>query len=198
MNILGRKKRIQKKIGARIDGVFGKETITLLEKALDINVEKIPQIIKGSNWETLYKNSPNWRGVNSCEGVLLHHSSGSFMGSVNWCLNPESGVSYHCIIHPDGYRVQLCEDNQKAWHAGKSSFKGRKFCNSYMLGLAFSGDTNKRDLTESEISSAADWIRIKMRLYGFGKEMVTDHRTVSPGRKYDLNPSQFKRVLESI
>jgi len=28
--------------------------------------------------------------------------------------------------------------------------------------------------------------------------MVTDHRTVAPGRKVDLNPIEFKRVKDAM
>lgn len=142
--------------------------------------------------------SPNWSRTNSCEGVVIHHSAGSFAGSVSWCLQSKSQVSYHCIIDTDGSRVQLCKDKQRAWHAGKSSFKGRQYCNGFMLGLSFSGNTYQRKLTQAEILSAIEWIEERWEKYGWDISCITDHRTVSPGRKDDLNPVEFERLMEAI
>jgi AmpD protein len=121
------------------------------------------------------------------EGIVLHHTAGSYEGSVNWCLNPNSQVSYHCIVDINGDRTILAKDNQRAWHAGKSIFRGRSDCNSFMLGIAVSGDTNTRELTQKEIESVACWCIDKMQLYGFGIEMITTHREISPGRKNDVD-----------
>jgi N-acetyl-anhydromuramyl-L-alanine amidase AmpD len=71
--------------------------------------------------------------------VVLHHTSGSYAGGVSWCMNPASQVSYHVIIAPNGERTVLAGDNQRAWHAGVSSWKGRKDLNSWSLGVAFAG-----------------------------------------------------------
>jgi len=135
-----------------------------------------------------FKQSPNisQRAIVP-EGIVLHHTAGSYAGSVNWCLNPNSQVSYHCIVDLNGDRTYLAKDNQRAWHAGKSVFRGRSDCNSFMLGIAVSLDTNTRELTQKEIESVACWCIDKMKLYGFGIEMITTHREISPGRKNDVD-----------
>jgi N-acetyl-anhydromuramyl-L-alanine amidase AmpD len=123
----------------------------------------------------------------SPKGIVLHHTAGSYSGSVSWCLNPQSQVSYHCIVDVNGDRTVLAKDTQRAWHAGQSSFKGQTDCNSFMLGIAVSGDTNARELTKEELESVAQWCVDKMKLYGFGIGDITSHRVVSPGRKNDVS-----------
>ena len=43
-------------------------------------------------------------------------------------------VSSHLLIERDGSLVQFVPFNKKAWHAGVSSFKGRKNCNEFYIG----------------------------------------------------------------
>ena len=82
------------------------------------------------------RQTTNWKGNIKPQGIILHHTAGSYIGSVSWCLDPESKVSYHCIVDLNGNYTTIAKDNQRAWHAGKSSFNGRKDCNSFMLGIA--------------------------------------------------------------
>lgn len=132
------------------------------------------------------------------EGIILHHTAGSYEGSVSWCLNPDSNVSYHAIVNTNGDKTILAEDTQRAWHAGKSTFNGKNDCNSFMLGIAVSGDTNKRELTNEEIESVACWCTNKMSIWNFGIEQITTHREVSPGRKNDVDVRAEKAIKNRI
>lgn len=131
-------------------------------------------------------------------GIILHHTAGSFIGSVEWCLKKESKVSYHCIVDLTGKWRILANDTQRAWHAGKSSFKGKTDCNSFMLGIAVSGDTNNRRLSEFEIEGVARWCIEKMKTWGFGIDMITTHREVSPNRKTDVSVEAERQIKERI
>lgn len=109
-------------------------------------------------------------------------------------MDPFSKVSYHCIVAKDGRRTVLADPDERTWHAGKSEWHGRKDLNSWSLGVAFEGDTNKRELTEPELASMAEYLVPLMRQYGLEVQDVTDHRTVSPTRKDDLWPAELERV----
>jgi N-acetylmuramoyl-L-alanine amidase len=127
------------------------------------------------------------------KAIVLHHTSGSYAGSVAWCMNPASRVSYHCIVAKDGRRSTLADPDERAWHAGRSEWRGRRDLNSWSIGAAFEGDTYKRPLGEDEMASMAEYLEPLMRRYRLTLDDVTDHRTVSPGRKDDLNPVEFAR-----
>lgn len=151
--------------------------------------------------------SPNCRDGNQKLGLVLHHTSGYFAGDLDWCMKTKAqgggGVSYHVIIHPNGSRAILCDDDKAAYHAGDSNWHGRRWCNGFMLGLGFSGadgkigDTYQFPLTIPQIASAIEWILPRYKAYGWrlSKRDVTDHRQVSPGRKNDLNPTEFNRFM---
>jgi N-acetyl-anhydromuramyl-L-alanine amidase AmpD len=127
------------------------------------------------------------------QAIVLHHTAGSYAGSVAWCMDPISKVSYHAIVGKDGRRTVLADPDERTWHAGKSERHGRRDLNSWSIGAAFEGDTNQRQLGEAEMASMAEYLVPLMRQYGLEEQDVTDHRTVSPGRKDDLNPKELAR-----
>jgi len=131
-------------------------------------------------------------------GVLFHHSAMDFDATVARILQPESKVSYHWLIAPDGRRCQLVDDTHIAWHAGASQFLGRSRCNDFLLGVAFAGDTYREPLTEAQVASALEWLEARWAARGWSLARIADHRQVAPGRKGDLNPAEWERLRAAI
>lgn len=144
--------------------------------------------------------SPNYDAAPRHEnlGVLFHHSVDPFAATVARMLTPESKVSYHVLIAPDGTRSTLVRDEHIAWHAGASTYLGRNRCNDFLLGAAFAGDTYLSPLTNAQIESALEWLEPRWHRCGWSIERMTDHRQVSPGRKNDLNPIEWERLRSAI
>ena len=113
-------------------------------------------------------------------------------------MDPISKVSYHAIVARDGRRTVLADPDERTWHAGRSEWRGRKDLNSYAIGAAFEGDTNKRELGEAEIASMAEYLVPIMKKCGLTLADVTDHRTVSPGRKDDLAAGELARFKDYL
>jgi N-acetyl-anhydromuramyl-L-alanine amidase AmpD len=67
-----------------------------------------------------------------------------------------------------------------------------------MLGIAVSGNTNERELTEQETESVAEWCIRKMKSYGFGLDSITTHREIAPNRKNDVDHRAEKRIKDKI
>jgi N-acetylmuramoyl-L-alanine amidase len=108
-------------------------------------------------------------------------------------MDPASRVSYHCIVAKDGKRTVLADPDERPWHAGKSGWRGRNDLNSWSIGAAFEGDTYDRELSETEMASMAEYLLPLLKKYGLSLNDITDHRTVSPGRKDDLAPKELAR-----
>ena len=125
--------------------------------------------------------------------IVLHHSGGSYAGGVSWIKNPASRVSYHVLVAPDGRRTVFAEPTQRTWHAGRSEWRGKRDLNSWSVGASFSGDTNREPLTHDAMASMADYLMPLLDKYNLAQGDITDHRTVSPGRKDDLKPSELAR-----
>ena len=127
------------------------------------------------------------------EAVVLHHSGGSYAGGVAWIKNRASRVSYHVLVAQDGRRTVFASPTQRTWHAGVSSWRGKRDLNSWSIGAAFEGDTNTRQFGEPEMASMAEYLVPIMKQHGLTLADVTDHRTVSPGRKDDLAAGELAR-----
>jgi N-acetylmuramoyl-L-alanine amidase len=132
------------------------------------------------------------------QAIVLHHSGGSYNGGVIWIKNPASKVSYHCLIARDGRRTFFGKDTDRMWHAGVSSYKGRKDANSWSIGVSFEGDSYKEPLSEEMIESAIEYIVPRMKEWGIGLDMVLDHRIVSSPRKNDLNPEEYRKFITRL
>ena len=167
----------------------------------DIHEEKLSK--KLTKHAEKYRRSPNQSGNISPEYLVLHDSYGSFMSSFWWILDAKSDVSYHYMVDTDGSRTQFVWDNKKAWHAGRSLWKGIRGLNSKSIGLAFSGNTHKREVTELEIDSMAR--KIIYLIDKFPKlqnrpieDVVISHQMISPKRKTDTAPSTRLKVIEKV
>ena len=166
---------------------------SLPSKASSTNAPSIK--LKARKYPEKILNSPNFSSGRRItpKAIVLHHTSGSYAGSVSWCMDPISRVSYHAIVARDGKRTVLADPDERTWHAGVSSWRGKRDLNSWSVGAAFEGDTNQRELGEAEMASMAEYLLPLIKQYGLTLADVTDHRTVSPGRKDDLNPKELAR-----
>ena len=144
--------------------------------------------------------SPNFAAAPAHErlGVCFHHSVLDFDAALARLTDPASAVSYHCLIAPDGTRATLVADEHIAWHAGASTFLGRTRCNDFLLGVAFAGDTYAAPLTTEQIASALEWLAPRWAAHGWTPACMTDHRSIAPGRKDDLAPTEWSRLLAAI
>lgn len=193
-----------------IDGWAGSATRTAYAQ---FKAQTTPEIIAppvGQAFKEITRISPNRRvGGNKKEYLVLHHTNGWSKDADNpndgddgWILNPSSGVSYHCIIAWNGDRVILVEDNDVAFHAGKSRWAGKEWCNSFTIGLAVGGDTNtgemrpggQKTLTQVELASVVEYVVPRMRKYGWGLDNIITHEMIAPDRKTDTS----KAVLEQV
>lgn len=82
--------------------------------------------------------SPNTSGrMNTPTALVLHYTaSGSNTdGDAKYFQRRNAGASAHLVIERDGSIAQCVPFNTKAWHAGRSSWKGRSGCNSFTIGI---------------------------------------------------------------
>jgi N-acetyl-anhydromuramyl-L-alanine amidase AmpD len=70
------------------------------------------------------------------ELIVLHDTAGSLAAgsSVSWFTNKKCKVSAHLVTERDGTITQLVPFDHRAYHAGVSSWFGRKNCNAFSIG----------------------------------------------------------------
>ena len=69
--------------------------------------------------------------------IVLHDTADRAQpkDTVNWFASRQCTVSAHFVVERDGSITQMVECDQKAFHAGKSSFNGRSGCNNFAIGI---------------------------------------------------------------
>jgi len=122
--------------------------------------------------------------------MIVLHYTGMQRGEAAemWLCNPESEVSSHYIVHEDGRIVQMVREADRAWHAGRSSWRGVTDINSCSIGIEICNPGHEfghPDFCAPQIEAViALCAGISMR-HGVAPERVLAHSDVAPGRKRD-------------
>jgi len=94
-------------------------------------------------------------------------------------------VSAHVLIRRDGEVVQYVPFGARAWHAGVSSYAGRRACNDFSVGIELEG-ADEVPYTDAQYAVLAGVIRAACAAYPLlSRERVVGHSDVAPGRKTD-------------
>ena len=90
--------------------------------------------------------SPNYglrRADTEIEFIILHYTAMSTEKSLERLCDPVHEVSCHYLIDPSGVCYQLVDNNKRAWHAGKSYWRGYHDLNSRSLGIELVNSGNE-------------------------------------------------------
>lgn len=96
-------------------------------------------------------------------------------------------VSAHFLIRRDGQLIQFVGCDDRAWHAGTSSWRGRARCNDYSIGIELEG-VDTRPYTSRQYARLAMLTRRLRHAYP-ALSGVAGHDEISPGRKTDPGPA---------
>jgi AmpD protein len=97
-------------------------------------------------------------------------------------------VSAHCLIQRDGHIIQYVSFNDKAWHAGVSTYQGREKCNDFSIGIELEGT----DDIPYTVEQYQQLIRLSQSLIGVYPALennIVGHCDIAPGRKSDPGAS---------
>ena len=104
-------------------------------------------------------------------------------------------VSAHFFIRRDGALVQFVSCDERAWHAGTSSWRGRPRCNDYSIGVELEG-TDDLPYMAAQYTMLARLLKALSRRYPI--EHVVGHSDAAPGRKTDPGPAFDWRRLRRL
>ncbi|MCA6243954.1 MAG: N-acetylmuramoyl-L-alanine amidase, partial [Phenylobacterium sp.] len=85
-----------------------------------------------------YKASPHHGGALEAPSLLVMHftvSGAGAKGVADYFVSPTANASAHVVVGRDGEVRQVVPFNVKAWHAGRSVWRGRPNCNDYAIGI---------------------------------------------------------------
>jgi len=129
-----------------------------------------------------------------------------FTNCLNWDAHPYFSeirgleVSSHLLIRRDGELVQFVSCQERAWHAGDSSFAGRSNCNDFSIGVELEG-TDDEPYTDEQYEVLQITTRTLLAHYGdMNSQRIAGHSDIAPARKTDPGPyfdwTRFRSGIE--
>jgi len=136
--------------------------------------------------------SPNFgeRAAGKSVNALILHYTGmeSAEGARRWLCDRDSEVSSHYLVFEDGRVVQLVPETARAWHAGKSFWKGETDLNSVSIGMEIVNPGHAfgyPDFPDEQIRSVIELCRHCVEKWAIVPERVLAHSDIAPQRKAD-------------
>lgn len=127
-----------------------------------------------------------------------HEVAALFTNQLDWKAHPYfqsirgAEVSAHFFIRRDGRLMQFVSADERAWHAGQSSFQGRSDCNDYSIGIELEGLEGSLFKAAQYLQLAALCLSLRQR---YPIRHVVGHEHVAPGRKFDPGEGFDWRLL---
>ena len=108
-------------------------------------------------------------------------------------------VSAHLLINRLGDITQFVSFENRAWHAGYSSFQGRDNCNNFSIGIELEG-TDTIPYTDDQYNSLNRVTQLLISTYPrLTVERIVGHCDIAPTRKTDPGPAfDWKRYRQAI
>ena len=107
-------------------------------------------------------------------------------------------VSAHLLIRRDGTITQFVPFEERAWHAGVSTFSGKENCNDFSIGIELEG-TDQLAYTEKQYLELSRCCRSLIEKYPLiTTDNVVGHSDVAPGRKTDPGESFDWEKLKAL
>ena len=160
--------------------------------------------------------SPNFgpRPAGACIDLLVVHSislppgqyggnevQALFTNQLDWDAHPYFGkirgleVSSHFYIRRDGALWQFVSCDDRAWHAGRSEYRGRPNCNDDSIGIELEG-LEGETFEPAQYESLARLCEAVAGTYPIAH--VAGHEHIAPGRKQDPGPGFDWPLLRSL
>ncbi len=104
-------------------------------------------------------------------------------------------VSAHFVVRRDGRLLQFVSCDERAWHAGRSAWRGRDNCNDWSVGVELEG-LEGQNFEPVQYECLGRLLRALARRYPIAE--VVGHEHVAPGRKADPGPGFDWRLLRRV
>lgn len=131
---------------------------------------------------------PSEFGKTDTQGT--HYVKAFFQNRLNPADHPyfvtiyQMQVSSHLFIERNGTVTQFVNFNDRAWHAGQSSYLGVGNCNDYSIGIELEGD-DFSEFTEVQYEKLAQIVKAVNQAYPKTVNHLAGHSDIARGRKTD-------------
>jgi N-acetylmuramoyl-L-alanine amidase len=134
--------------------------------------------------------SPNFDERTMPISILVLHYTGmrDAAAAIARLTDPAAKVSAHYLVAEDGQIVRMVEENRRAWHAGKSHWRGIDDVNSCSIGIEIVNPGHEfgyRPFPEAQIDALIPLVADIVQRHGITRGNVVGHSDIAPARKQD-------------
>ncbi|ESX89837.1 N-acetylmuramoyl-L-alanine amidase [Mesorhizobium sp. M0659] len=122
--------------------------------------------------------------------MIVLHYTGMATGAAAeaWLCDPASEVSSHYLVHEDGRIIQMVRESDRAWHAGASSWFGRRDINSCSVGIEIVNPGHSLGYSafpKRQVEAVIGLCLGVIERHSITAQRVLAHSDIAPGRKID-------------
>src|SRR6187551_1773559 len=121
--------------------------------------------------------------------IILHYTGmPDAQGALDRLTSPDAKVSAHYLVDEDGTVYSLVDESKRAWHAGKSRWRGVADVNSASVGIEIVNPGHEfgyRPFPDEQIASLIPLVASIKERHGISRGNVVGHSDVAPARKED-------------
>lgn len=134
--------------------------------------------------------SPNFNARELPVTMIVLHYTGMRTAdeALERLCSEEAGVSAHYLIDESGLVTQMVAEENRAWHAGKSYWRGITDVNSASVGIELVNPGHEfgyRDFPEAQIEALLPLLSDIKKRHGVSRSNVVGHSDIAPARKTD-------------
>ena len=140
-----------------------------------------------------YIPSPNYnkekRGPKTIKFIIIHYTGmQSERESIERLTSSRSQVSCHYLINRSGKILKMVEDENIAWHAGKSLWGNYKNLNKNSIGIELVNRGHQygyQNYTKKQINKLVLLCKHLIKKYKIKRRLILGHSDIAPLRKID-------------
>lgn len=134
--------------------------------------------------------SPNWNERQLPISMVVIHYTGMQSGveALERLCDPMAGVSAHYLIEEDGTVHRLVREDRRAWHAGKSFWRGVTDVNSASVGIELVNPGHEfgyRPFPDAQMEALLPLLADMVQRHDVPRANVVGHSDIAPVRKED-------------
>lgn len=121
--------------------------------------------------------------------IVLHYTGMQDAASaIERLCDPEAKVSAHYLIAEDGRILRMVAEDKRAWHAGKSYWRGITNINSASIGIELVNPGHEfgyRPFPVAQIDALIPLMQGIVTRHGITRGNIVGHSDIAPARKDD-------------
>ena len=134
--------------------------------------------------------SPNWDERGAPVSMIVLHYTGMETGeaAIERLRDPAAKVSSHYLVAEDGTILRLVDEGKRAWHAGRSHWRGAEDVNAISIGIEIVNPGHEhgyRPFPEAQIDALLPLVAAIKERHGITRGNVVGHSDIAPTRKRD-------------